>query len=153
MIFKDLKIGSPFYILSKDDISLKTTKISNITAPHIENKMNSMTQMVVDITVELNGKPVTYIVPDSSMVTYCGQEILTSDKSQIISELKSIKSINEQTVSMYSTAKENIVKCDNLISELDDVYREKKANDERLSKLENMMKSILDKFNTHTVIG
>lgn len=47
---------------------------------------------------------------------------------------------------MYQKASENVLKCDNLISELDDVYREKKANDERLAKLEKMMETLLSNF-------
>jgi len=49
---------------------------------------------------------------------------------------------------MYQKASENVLKCDNLISELDDVYREKKANDERLAKLEKMMETLLTNFTT-----
>jgi hypothetical protein len=148
MAFKDLKIGGTFYIVNKDSLELKQVKIANITAPHIENKINSLTQMVVDITVDVNGKPITYVVPDNLSITYCGQDMLTYDKTLLIDEIKAIKAINEQTVSMYQKASENVLKCDNLISELDDVYREKKANDERLAKLERMMETLLTNFTT-----
>ena len=146
MAFKDLKIGGAFYIVNKDNLELRQVKITNVTAPHIENKINSLTQMVVDITVDVNGKPVTYVVPDNLSMTYCGQDMLTYDKTLLIDEIKAIKAINEQTVSMYQKASENVLKCDNLISELDDVYREKKANDERLAKLEKMMETLLSNF-------
>ena len=80
MAFKDLKIGGTLYILNKDSLELKKIKVTNITVPHIENKVNSLTQMVVDITVDSNGKPVTYVVPDNLSITFCGQEMLTYDK-------------------------------------------------------------------------
>jgi len=146
MSFKDLKIGGTFYIVNKDSLELRQVKITNVTPPHIENKINSLTQMVVDITVDANGKPITYVVPDNLSMTYCGQDMLTYDKCLLIDEIKAIKAINEQTVSMYQKASENVLKCDNLISELDDVYREKKANDERLAKLEKMMETLLINF-------
>ena len=143
MAFKDLKIGGTLYILNKDSLELKKVKVTNITVPHIENKVNSLTQMVVDITVDSNGKPVTYVVPDNLSITFCGQEMLTYDKSLLIEEIKATKALNEQTVSMYNKATENISKCDVLISDLDDAYREKKANEERLDRLEKMIEGLI----------
>lgn len=143
MAFKDLKIGGTLYILNKDSLELRKVKVTNITVPHIENKVNSLTQMVVDITVDSNGKPVTYVVPDNLSITFCGQEMLTYDKPLLIEEIKATKALNEQTVSMYNKATENISKCDVLISDLDDAYREKKANEERLDRLEKMIEGLI----------
>lgn len=143
MAFKDLKIGGTLYILNKDSLELQKVKVTNITVPHIENKVNSLTQMVVDITVDSNGKPVTYVVPDNLSITFCGQEMLTYDKPLLIEEIKATKALNEQTVSMYNKATENISKCDVLISDLDDAYREKKANEERLDRLEKMIEGLI----------
>jgi hypothetical protein len=146
MVFKDLKIGSPFFILKKDEMEIVKSSITNITAPHIENKLNSVTQMVVDITINVDGKPVTYVTPDSSVVTYCGTQLLTADKSVLINEIKAIKTQHEQVLASYDKSKEIVDKCDILISDLDDAFREKKENDERLSKLEMMMQKLLDTF-------
>lgn len=143
MAFKDLKIGGTLYILNKDSLDLRKVKVTNITVPHIENKVNSLTQMVVDITVDSNGKPVTYVVPDNLSITFCGQEMLTYDKPLLIEEIKATKALNEQTISMYNKATENVSKCDALISELDDAYREKKANEERLDRLEKMIEGLI----------
>lgn len=146
MNFKDLKTGALFYILNKEDMELKHATVMNVSAPHIENKLNSLTQLVVDITLKVDGKPMTYVMPEMGTVTYCGSQILVSDKETLIGEIKGIKAQNEQILSSVDKATETVAKCDTLISELDDAFREKKINDERLSNLESMVKTLLEKL-------
>lgn len=146
MDFKDLKPGAILYILDKDSNILSKSSVITISQPHIENKSTSVTQLVVDITTNVNGKPVTYVMPDCGSITFCEGQIITSDKLCLINEIKALRTQKQLIVDSYEQAKIDIEKYDVLISELDDVYREKKENDERLSKLENMMKTILDKF-------
>lgn len=146
MNFKDLKAGMTFYILSKEGIVLNKAVIMTVSVPHIENKMNSGTQLVVDITLNMDGKPVTYVTPDIGCVTYCANQILTADKEILINEIKAIKTQNEQILASVDKSTEIIGKCDNLIMELDDAFREKKENDERLTKLENMMQLLIEKI-------
>jgi len=151
MNFKDLKAGAILYILNKDNMALRKGSVISVTQPHIENKSNSITQLVVDVTVNCDGKPITYVMPDSGSITYCEGTIITSDKSCLINEIKAIKAQKQSIIDAYESSKLSIEKCDELISELDDAYREKKEADERLSKLEGMMKALLDKFTATTV--
>lgn len=146
MNFKDLKTGATFYILNKEDLELLKATIITVSMPHIENKINSTTQLVVDITLNIDGKPTTYVMPEMGTLTYCGNQILASDKETLISEIKAIKVQNEQILASVDKATEKVSKCDSLISELDDAFREKKENDERLSNLEKMMQTLLDKL-------
>lgn len=148
MDFKDLKPGGIFYILTKDTMKLDKATIMTVSAPHIENKINSITQLVVDITMNVDGKPVTYVMQDTGNVSYCAGQILTADKLALIGEIKAIKAQHEQILASVDKSTEIVGKCDSLISELDDAFREKKENDERLSKLENMMKTLIDKLST-----
>lgn len=148
MDFKDLKPGGIFYILTKDNMKLDKATIMTVSAPHIENKMNSLTQLVVDITMNVEGKPVTYVTPDTGVVSYCAGQILTADKTILIGEIKAIKAQHEQILSSVEKSTEVVEKCDSLISDLDDAFREKKENDERLSKLESMMKTLIEKLST-----
>ena len=67
-------------------------------------------------------------------------------KEYILNEAKAIKSQCEQLLSSIDDTKAKLEKCNKTISELDDVYREKQENDARLSKLEKMMQSLLDKL-------
>lgn len=146
MNFKDLKAGHILYIFNKDTMSLTKATIVTVSQPHMENKANSITQLVVDITVNSDGKPITYVTPDTGSITYCAGNMITADKQCLINEIKAIKVQHEQIVNAYESSKEAIEKCDSFISELDDVFREKKENDERLSNLERMVKSLLDKL-------
>lgn len=146
MNFKDLKIGQTLFLFDKNTMSVKKSAITHVTSAHVESQANSLTQLVVDITVNTDGKPVTYVVPDTAVISYCGNTMISSDKDCIINEIKSMKVQNEQIVASVDKCKEIIGQCDNLISELDDAFREKKENDERLNKLESMMQTLLDKL-------
>lgn len=73
MLFKDIKQNYPVYILNKQDLSLIQGKAVQVPFPRIEmNQKTGKTEMVIDITIEANGKTATYIIPENLSVTYAG---------------------------------------------------------------------------------
>ena len=146
MNFRELKQGNELFVLNRETMEIKRSSITNITAPHLDAKMNMPPQQVVDMTVLIDGKAVTYVAPEGVSVTYCGPQIISCSKEYILNEIKAIKSQCEQTLSSIDDTKLRLEKCDKAIAELDDVFRERQANDARLTKLEKMMQSLLDKL-------
>ena len=44
--------------------------------------------MVIDVTIESNGKTATYTIPENLSVTYAGDIVLSTDKQGLIAALK-----------------------------------------------------------------
>lgn len=71
LLFKDIKQNYPVYILDTQEFSLIQGKATQVSFPRLEmNQKTGKTEMVVDITIEANGKMATYAIPESHSVTY-----------------------------------------------------------------------------------
>lgn len=146
MNFKDLQKGNELFILNRDTMDVKRGTVTNTTAPHPDSNMPMTLHQVVDITVLVDGKPIVYVAQESASVTYCGSLTISCSKECILNEIKAIKTQCEQVLSSVDDTKIKLDKCNVAISDLDDAFREKQANDARLNKLEKMMQSLLDKL-------
>lgn len=71
LLFKDIKQNYPVYILDTQEFSLIQGKATQVSFPRLEmNQKTGKTEMVVDVTIEANGKMATYAIPESHSVTY-----------------------------------------------------------------------------------
>jgi hypothetical protein len=52
--------------------------------------------MVIDVTIESNGKTATYTIPENLSVTYAGDIVLATDKQGLIAEVESMKNTAEK---------------------------------------------------------
>lgn len=61
LLFKDIKQNYPVYILDTQEFSLIQGKATQVSFPRLEmNQKTGKTEMVVDVTIEANGKMATY---------------------------------------------------------------------------------------------
>lgn len=57
LLFKDIKQNYPVYILDTQEFSLIQGKATQVSFPRLEmNQKTGKTEMVVDVTIEANGK-------------------------------------------------------------------------------------------------
>lgn len=71
LLFKDIKQNYPVYILDTQEFSLIQGKATQVSFPRLEmNQKTGKTEMVVDVTIEANGKMAIYAIPESHSVTY-----------------------------------------------------------------------------------
>ena len=137
MLFKDIKQNYPVYILNKQDLSLTQGKAVQVPFPRMEiNQKTGKTEMVVDITIEANGKTATYVIPESLSVTYAGNLILSTDKMSLASEIEAMKNTAEQVLASVDHQKEVLEKSSSLLAELNPIYREKQETEQRFGKIE-----------------
>lgn len=142
MLFKDLKPNYPVYALFKEDTTKAVQgKVTSISGPRIEQiKPGQITtsQMVVDVTIELEGKTATYSIPEMLSVTYAGNKLVLSvDKEGILREVEAMKSQSEEALKNENTYKKIIEDCSAILSDWSPVFKEKKETEERLNKIEN----------------
>lgn len=97
LLFKDIKQNYPVYILDTQEFSLIQGKATQVSFPRLEmNQKTGKTEMVVDVTIEANGKMATYAIPESHSVTYAGHLVLSTEKSGLTSEVEAQKANAEQ---------------------------------------------------------
>lgn len=147
MIFKDIKQNYPVYILDKQEVTLTQGKVTSVSFPHIDTNMpsyNSVSnpQMVVDVTIEANGKAATYTIPESLSITYAGNLILSTDKQSLINEVEALKNGAEQVLASVEHNKTIVEKAGALLSEMNPVYKEKQETEKRLTKMEGDVSEI-----------
>ena len=133
----------PVYILNKQDLSLTQGKAVQVPFPRMEmNQKTGKTEMVIDITIEANGKTATYVIPESLSVTYAGNLILSTDKMSLASEIEAMKNTAEQILASVDHQKEVLEKSSSLLAELNPVYKEKQETEKRFSAIEETVTGV-----------
>lgn len=103
LLFKDIKQNYPVYILDTQEFSLIQGKATQVSFPRLEmNQKTGKTEMVVDVTIEANGKMATYAIPESHSVTYAGHLVLSTEKSGLTSEVEAQKANALMSAKGYS---------------------------------------------------
>lgn len=161
MLFKELKQNYPVYILDKQtvtftqgkviSVSLPRMNVGNVTMPMMPT--SSPTAMLVDVTIEADGRTATYSIPENLAVTYAGSTVLSTDREGISREIEAMKATAEQVLSSVDRQKEILDKTQSLLAELNPAYKEKKETDERFNRIEgdmsemkSMVKDLLNKL-------
>lgn len=122
---------------------------TQVSFPRLEmNQKTGKTEMVVDVTIEANGKMATYAIPESHSVTYAGHLVLSTEKSGLTSEVEAQKANAEQVLASASKAQNIIDKAPSLLAELNPMYKEKQETEQRFGKIEGSigeMKELMKK--------
>lgn len=156
MLFKDIKQNYSVYIFDKQKVECVQGKVLSVSLPRMQmpSSMTSMNQigttpMVVDITIDSNGRTATYTIPENLSVTYAGNLVLSTEREGVVREIEAMKNTAEQVLNSVDRQKEIKDKATELLVELNPVYKEKKDTEERFNKIENSvseMKNMLSSF-------
>lgn len=110
--------------------------------------------MMVDVTIEVEGRTAVYTIPENLAVTYANNLVLSTDREGIAREVEAAKATAEQVLNSIDTQKAILKKANDLLAELNPAFKEKKATDERfnriegdMSELKGMVKDLLTKLN------
>ena len=147
MQFKDAKCGSTILIFDRNEIAVKSGKITNNPMPHFDPKCPAMSKMVVDLNVEVDGTSTTYVMEDNAEVGYVGNTFLTINRECLLREVESIKAQSEQALKMVDWNKSAVKKCDNIMKEYSPEYRERTETTNRLDSLEEKLGNIAKSLN------
>lgn len=151
MLFKDLQKGYPVFLLDRTEITAKQGKIVDVSRPHFDNQNPTNTQMVVDVTIELDGKvqPV-FVIPENSPVAYTDKLILSPDRDSILREVQAIMSRNEEELKLIPVREKTVKQCQSIIEEWNPAIRQQRETDERMTKMEEavgkLRSDVNDKF-------
>lgn len=142
MTFKELKQGYPVYILDKEKLTVKQGKVVNASFPRIDNQPTGR-QMVVDITLEQNGKNAVYTMPEDAAVVYANNLVLSTEQNCLAVEVEKMKADAERILATVETQKEIIEVADDLLAQLNPSFKEKKETEQRFEKIENRLDKLI----------
>lgn len=149
LLFKDIKQNYPVYILDTQEFSVIQGKVSQVSFPRFDmNQKTCKTEMVVDVTIEADGKSATYTIPESHSVTYAGHLVLSTEKTGLTGEIEAQKANAEQVLASVPKAQNIIDKAPLLLAELNPAYKEKQETEQRFGKIEksiNGMEELMKK--------
>ena len=106
------------------------------------NQSINKTEMVVDVSIEVDGKTATYVIPESLSVTYANNLIISTDKQGLLNEVEAMKNNAEQVIASVDRQKEILEKSNALLSELNPIYKDKREADKRFSQIEDSVKEV-----------
>lgn len=152
LLFKDVKQNYPIYILNKQEFKVvqgKAIKDAGFPYRDTSGKMlNTFGQssMVVDVSIEAEGKTLPFTIPENLSTAYAGDLVLSPNPEDIVKELESMRAAAKRALSPEETArnKKIVAETDNWLAELSPAHREKAEAEKRMSELEssiNDMKS------------
>lgn len=153
MQFKDLKDAYLVYLFDRNNVSIKTGRVTSVTTPHMSTKPGATlanTGLVVDVIVTIDGKSYSYEVKENAESAYIDTTLFTSNIDIVVNELKIIKANSEEALKSIDKHKSNIEKCTNLLSEFDPIYKEKKETDDKINTLTQTvanLTAIVEKLN------
>lgn len=142
MTFKELKQGYPVYILDKEKLTVKQGKVVNASFPRIDNQPTGR-QMVVDITLEQNGKNAVYTMPEDAAVVYANNLVLSTEQHCLAVEVEKMKADAERVLATVETQKEIIEVADDLLAQLNPSFKEKKETEQRFEKIESRLDKLI----------
>lgn len=144
MNFKELRGGLSVHVLDKGNMTYHVGKVVNCGAPRypmpnnstMKNPANFIPQMIVDLTLEIDGKTTTYELPCDQSAHANGNTLFATDKQSILNELHATQRECEEYFAQYDRRKKMREDVSNLIAELDTEFKEKKEMGDRIAKLE-----------------
>lgn len=164
MTFKDLKPNDPVYILDQQEVTLKKGKVINVLGPrysydeqngnnnrqYVSSVQTNSSRMVVDVTINYEGRSITYVIPENSTVTFARNEglVLSVDQQGLLPSVQDINTNAKGSLdeNFLKKAKQDLERSTSLLSEINPEFKEKAEQEKRLSNLESDMgdiKSIL----------
>lgn len=144
-MFSALSQGSPVYLLDKtSSLDYKVGEIIGVSQPKFNTFGNTVDIKVkIDDSIqEFNGIPSI-----NTFVSYNnGKFIISETKQGIQNEVESILQNRKFIIQNIDNYKQDIVKCEDILKQLNPQFAIDKERDERLSKLENKFDTLDSKL-------
>lgn len=154
-MFKDLKNGFQVCLLDK---SQKTPvyKIGNVisaSVPRLEPRQMQAGQIpnpmmysdrVLDLTIECDGQTNTYVVQENANVASIASLTLACTAEPILNEVRAIHKTSSDIIASVDRHKEVVLKCEDILKELNPAFADSKAQNERIDKIEAAVSGVAD---------
>ena len=147
MTFKDIKTNNTVFILDKNNLKVIPAKVINASQPKIDmskpNSCMSGTTLIVDIDLNIEGKTVSYSIPENLEITYTNTGlVLAIDPNKLVNEVNSLHREAKDQLAKKEYYEEVIKKTPDLMAELNPQLKEKQETDRRLNMMESSISTM-----------
>ncbi len=155
-MFSALRQGAVIYILDKSkEPTIKTGYIENITIPRPMYKtfnpavsFGTNMQTVVDVTAKVDNDKVTFeCVPSTFSIHSNGDYVISESREAMIQEVDSMLQNSKTIVDSIDKHKANIAACENILKELNPVYKKESERDDAIDQLTNKVNGMQELMN------
>lgn len=137
MLFREIKQNYPVHIFNKQDLTIEKGKATAVSLPRLEMNPNTgKTEMVVDVTIDVDGRTATYAIPENLSVTYAGSIVLSTDEQGLSGEIESTINAAEKALSSMEYYKKVKEVAPSLLAQINPEYREKQQTEKRFNQIE-----------------
>lgn len=147
MTFKDIKTNNTVFILDKNNLKVIPAKVINASQPKIDmskpNSCMSGTTLIVDIDLNIEGKTVSYSIPENLDITYTNTGlVLATDPNKLVNEVNLLYQEAKDQLDKKEYYENIINKTPDLLAELNPQLKEKQETDRRLNLMESSMSTM-----------
>ena len=114
--------------------------------PHADLQTGNFGKMLIDVTIQADGKQNTYSVSDTEKTAYAGSLLIACEKECVINEVRAINAQAEETLAKVEASRKTVAGCKALLEELDTTFKDKQETERRFLKLEERFGGIEDKM-------
>lgn len=138
MTFKEIRQGGTVHILDRDKLELRQGTVTAVSFPRMNIQQPTVQNvgMVVDVTIESDGKPATYTIPENLCVTYANNIVLSTDMQGLAAEVERMKTDAERVLASVDRHKAMIEKSSELLAKLNPQYKERQETEKRFRGIE-----------------
>lgn len=148
MTFKDIKTNNTVFILDKNNLKVIPAKVTNVSQPKIDmSKPNncgiSGTTLIVDVDLSIEGKTVSYSIPENLEITYTNNGlVLSTDPNKLVNEVNILHQEAKDQLGKVEYYQKVIKKIPDLMAELNPQLKEKQETDRRLNTMESSISTM-----------
>lgn len=136
MQFRDVKPGYVLFAFDRTDVKFKQLKVLNVTQPHYDANFPGATisDMVVDITIEGEQKPYTFKEHSESAIF--GNTVISTSMDTALEDVEALMAQSQQALSQREKLEGNIEKCKQILADNSTKYKEKQETEKRFTAIE-----------------
>lgn len=132
-MFRDLKKGFQVYTLDTSDVPVfRMGNVVNVSEPRFQQ----LQDRVIDLTVEINGSSMTYVVPESRDVAMSNNITLACSVDPIMNQLNAAKRTSSDILDSIDKHRRTLEACDSILEEINPAFKQTKDQDRKIKNLE-----------------
>lgn len=150
-MFKDIKKGYQVHTLETNGVPVyKLGIVVNASEPRFQQvppgQYQQLQDRVLDLTIEVDGKSVTYVVPENQNVAMASGITLADNIDPILNQINAIRRNSEDVVNSRDLHEKIIAACDTISEEVNPAFKQTKEQDRKIKSLEDKVDKIGDSF-------
>lgn len=154
-MFQANRQGNLFYILEKgDELKLKVGQVVSVSNP--QPKYNNQfsvptfgqTEMTVDVSVKVDEETIDFKqLSATASIANSGNLVVSDNKDAMTAEVEGLLRTSKGVIDSVPYHEKMVVYCDNILRDLNPVFKKEKEQEEKMTMLEGEVIGIKDTLN------